>query len=40
MSTQKLFAISVILFLFSVFILVTTPNAQAASGEIKLALHS
>jgi len=36
MSTQKLFAASVILFLFSVFILLTAPSAQAASSEVKL----
>ncbi len=32
MSTQKLFSVSVILFLLSAYILATTPKAQAASA--------
>ena len=40
MSMQKLFATSVILFLLSVFILATTPNAQAASSDCAIKPHA
>ncbi len=40
MTTQKLFAASVILFIFSIFILVTTPSAEAASNPNGIKLYA
>lgn len=40
MSMQKLFATSVILFLFSVFILATTLIAQAAISDCGIKSHA
>jgi azurin len=40
MTTQKLFIVSIILFLFSIFILVSTPSVEAAVSQCEITVDA